>query len=229
MEDLKDFTGAGLNLTVPNVVDESALLEAIRDVWASAYSERSYQWRQRLLTNPEDIYPSVLLLRSVNVDASGILLTTGLAEGQPQDVTVVFNRGVGGAVAGQAAETWLLQWQGPDELLAPAREPTYQVLAEQGGIEERSTSFESPILSSQRRAALRSIATEVRARLPELPGIDSDGPFDVELGFADDRLWLFQARPFVENRRLRSVEYLRSLDRESRRDGQLSLDMPLQP
>ncbi len=60
MEDLKDFTGAGLNLTVPNVRGEKDLLQAIRDVWASPFTERSYQWRRRVLTNPPDVYPSVL-------------------------------------------------------------------------------------------------------------------------------------------------------------------------
>jgi len=229
MEDLDDFTGAGLNLTLPNVMDEAALLSGIRDVWASAYSERSYQWRQRLLTNPEDIYPSVLLQRSVNVDASGVLLTTGLTAGGPDDVTVAFNRGVGGAVEGQAAETWLLRDDGTAELLAPAREPIYRVLSGQGGVAERTATAETPILSPQRRAALRTVAADIRTRLRNAPGVESDGPLDVELGFVGDRLWLFQVRPFVENKNLRSAEYLRELDAVSRPNAQVSLTAPLQP
>src|SRR5262249_54200933 len=42
MEDLKDFTGAGLNLTVPNVRGKDLLFQAIREVWASPFTERSY-------------------------------------------------------------------------------------------------------------------------------------------------------------------------------------------
>jgi phosphoenolpyruvate synthase/pyruvate phosphate dikinase len=49
MEDLEDFTGAGLNLTVPNVLTEEAVLQAIRRVWASPYRERGYRWRQKYL------------------------------------------------------------------------------------------------------------------------------------------------------------------------------------
>lgn len=52
MEGLRDFTGAGLNLTVPNVADAGALRQAIRDVWALPFTERSYGWRQKLLLNP---------------------------------------------------------------------------------------------------------------------------------------------------------------------------------
>ena len=49
---------------------------------------------------------------------------------------------------------------------------------------------------------------------------------DTESG---DRLWLFQVRPFVENPNLRAAEYLRSLDRVSRPNAQISLTAPLQP
>lgn len=41
---------------------------------------------------------AVLLLRSVIVDASGVILTTGLTTGPPSDITVAFNRGTGGGV-----------------------------------------------------------------------------------------------------------------------------------
>ncbi|MGB3587467.1 MAG: PEP/pyruvate-binding domain-containing protein, partial [Tunicatimonas sp.] len=58
MEDLKEFTGAGLNLTLFNVVDKAKIIQGIKDVWASPYSERSYKWRQKYLLNPENVYPS---------------------------------------------------------------------------------------------------------------------------------------------------------------------------
>ncbi len=75
MEDIREFTGAGLNLTVFNVRNRDDLLQGIRDVWASPYSERSYLWRQKFLSNPENVFPSVLLLPSVNVDRSGVVIT----------------------------------------------------------------------------------------------------------------------------------------------------------
>ena len=36
MEDLKDFTGAGLNLTLFNVLEEDKIFQGIKQVWASA-------------------------------------------------------------------------------------------------------------------------------------------------------------------------------------------------
>ncbi len=212
MEDLKDFTGAGLNLTVFNVVDADKILQAIRDVWASPYSERSYSWRQKYLTNPESVYPSILVLPTVNVDKSGVLITTGISSSDPKDVTVAFNRGVGGAVEGQAAETFLLQSSGRDLLIRPARDESYTSVPATGGTQKQYTHLHEPILTWQDREKLRLFADEINTKLSAGQGIASAGPFDVELGFKNGKIVLFQVRPFVENKRARSSIYLRKLD-----------------
>lgn len=211
MEDLADFSGAGLNLTVPNVVREEDVLQGIRRVWASPYLERSYSWRQKYLLNPEDVYPSILILQSVNVDRSGVMITTGIASGDPDDVTIAFSRGIGGAVDGQAAESWLMT---PSEvrLLAPAREPTFRSLPTAGGISVEQTSYEERLLGPAELQILRTLAGDVKARLPEMPSMNSSGPWDVELGFQNGKMWLFQVRPFVENRSAESTTYLQNLD-----------------
>ena len=67
VEDLPGFTGAGLNLTVPNVIGFENVLEAIQRVWASPFSERAFAWRQNRMNHPEHVYPSVLLMKSVAV------------------------------------------------------------------------------------------------------------------------------------------------------------------
>ena len=42
VEDLPGFTGAGLNLTLPNVVGFDALTAAISRVWASPFTARAF-------------------------------------------------------------------------------------------------------------------------------------------------------------------------------------------
>ena len=101
MEDLESFTGAGLNLTVAHIQEEEQILQAIRDVWASPFSERSYRWRRSVLANPLAVYPSVLLTPSVNVEKSGVLITSGVSFGEADDLTVAFNWGVGMLVTAQ--------------------------------------------------------------------------------------------------------------------------------
>lgn len=211
MEDLKDFTGAGLNLTKFNVVSAETILQGIREVWASPYTERSYQWRQQYLTNPENVYPSILIIPSVDVDYSGVMVTTGISNQEEDDLTIAFNRGAGGAVDGQAAESFLLGKDGTQKLLSPAREPSFIMLPATGGSKNHLATFEQPILNADNLRLLTTFADQVKEQLPSSPGIETKGPFDIELGFKDNKLWLFQVRPFVENKNAAASSYLNAL------------------
>jgi hypothetical protein len=68
-----------------------------------------------------------------------------------------------------------------------------------------------PILSPDNLTDLRDLAAKMRQVLPTAPGVETEGPFDIELGFLDDRIWLFQVRPFVENKNAVASTYLESI------------------
>ncbi len=208
MEDLKDFTGAGLNLTVFNAVSEEKILQGIKDVWASPYTERSYKWRQKYLLNPENVYPSILIIPSVDVDYSGVLITKGISNGDNDAMTIAFSRGAGGAVDGQAAESYLLNKDGSRKMLSPAREPSRNSLPITGGTLKLRTTFENQILNESNFKNIRTIGDQIIKAYNDAGGT---GPYDIELGFLDDKLWLFQVRPFVENKRAASSAYLLSI------------------
>ena len=227
MEDLKEFTGAGLNLTLFNVREAQKIIDGIKQVWASPYTERSFKWRQRYLLNPENVFPSILVIPGVNNDCSGVMITKGVTSGSLEDVTIAFSRGVGGAVEGQMAESYLLESNGENHLLSPAREPVYTILPAEGGTEKRHTTFETPILSNYQVAAIRQFVPQLKRILPTAPGIETDGPFDVELGFQGNKLWLFQARPFVENKNALSSGYLESLNPNISGDKAVKMTVPL--
>ena len=223
MEDLKDFTGAGLNLTVFNVRDQEKIYQAIRDVWASPYTERSYRWRQKFLLNPENVFPSILILPTVNVESSGVMIIR--PEG---DATVAFSRGAGGAVEGQAAETYAMDRNGGVRLLAPSREVQFNVLPDTGGVSKARASFETPVLDAGQPEMLHRLAAVIQERMASvLP--EAGGAFDVEVGFYNGEIRLFQARPFVENKNARSSAYLNSLDPPPADDRFIDLEMTLKP
>jgi len=209
MEDLKDFTGAGLNLTLFNVTGTAKIKQGIKQVWASPYSERSFRWRQSYLLNPENVYPSILVIPTVNVDCSGVLITKGLGTGNAKDLTIAFSRGAGGAVDGQAAESYRLKTTGENKLFAPSREPYYNQLPVTGGMGKLPATFETPILNVQNLAAIRSFSKQLKQKMEETNGMQ--GPFDVEFGFLTNKLWLFQVRPFVENKNAAGDVYLESI------------------
>ncbi|QHI35007.1 Prodigiosin synthesizing transferase PigC [Kordia antarctica] len=225
MEDLKEFTGAGLNLTLFNIKNEDEIVKGIKRVWASAYTERSFKWRQKYLSNPENVFPSILIIPSVDVDYSGVMITKGINSGNDDDLTVAFSRGAGGAVDGQSAETRLITEKG-NTLLAPARQADYIRLPDYGGTKGYFTTFESPILNEKNIEDIRKIAKKVRAKMTEHTA-SSNQAYDVEFGFKDDKLWLFQIRPFVENKKAKSSEYLLSITPKIDADKMVSITTPL--
>ena len=79
-----------------------------------------------------------------------------------------------------------------------------------GGTRHYYTSFDSPILNAQNISDIREIAKKVRAKMTS-DTANSHQAFDVEFGFKDDELWLFQIRPFVENKNAKSSEYLSTI------------------
>ena len=209
MEDLKDFTGAGLNLTLFNLVDRNKILQGIKDVWASPYSERSYKWRQKFLTNPQDVYPSILIIPSVFVDRSGVVITRDFIENRPGSLNIAFSRGVGGAVDGQKAESWILNPIGSADLVSPSRDRSYKKLSKNGATQQNYSRLNEALIDYSDIKALWEVYEMIRK---EMPKAGMEAPYDIELGFVDDKLFLFQIRPFVENKKAGSSKYLSGLD-----------------
>lgn len=215
VEDLPGFTGAGLNLTVPNVVGFEAIVQAIQRVWASPFTERAYAWRQAHMAQPEHVYPAVLLLETFAAEKSGVLVTVDVDNGDRRWLSIAANEGVGGVVDGQAAEELRVsRADGEVHLLAQASAPRRAEPAPRGGIRKVPASGRDTLLTPAEIEQLRRLAHDVERRLP-LP-LAADGrpaPADIEFGFRDGRLALFQIRPFVESRHARRSQYLIEMDR----------------
>ncbi len=227
MEDLKEFTGAGLNLTLFNVKDSQKIWDGIKEVWASPYTERSFKWRQKYLLNPENVFPSILLIPGVNVDFSGVMITKGIKSGIDNDLTVAFSRGAGGAVDGQIAETYLVRMDQTYDLIAPSRESDFNYLLDSGGVEKRSATLEERIVTQDHIDKICRMAEQIRAELPKATESGYTGAYDVELGFKDGKIWLFQVRPFVENKKALSSDYLVSITPEINTKKLISLNTTL--
>jgi phosphoenolpyruvate synthase/pyruvate phosphate dikinase len=229
MEDLEEFTGAGLNLTVFNAVDRDKIFKGVRDVWASPYTERSYKWRQVYLENPENVYPSILVIPSVDVDYSGVLITTDFLNNEEGSVTVAMSRGAGGAVDGQAAETYIIDKEGEARLISPARENRRRRLPETGGSIMQHVDFDERILNAGDLEKIRAFADEIHQTMPGSKDGSYTGAWDVELGFKDGKLYLFQIRPFVENQLAANSEYLNSIDENVDLNTKLYINREIHP
>ena len=129
-------------------------------------------------------------------------------------ITVVVNEGVGGGVEGQAAESLRIRRSDGDVLLlGSATAPFKRVLKSSGGSELVMTSGSPRLLQPDEIRQL----LEFVDRLPGwfdnlLPEERAEAVADVEFGFVDGKLYLFQIRPFVQSKGAEQSRYLQDLD-----------------
>ncbi len=231
VEDLPGFTGAGLNLTVPNVVGVDHIVAAIREVWASPFTERSYSWRQAHMDGPEFVFPAVLVQHAFPSEKSGVKVTTDVESRRRNALSVAVNEGVGGAVDGQAAESLLVGTDtGVVRFLAQATAPRQRVLAPAGGLANVPASGAQAVLKEGEIAQLIRLAREVPSRFPSLGSDGRDpAPADIEFAFRSGRLTLLQIRPFVENKNAQRSQYLTQLDAAARARGSQTVSLDGRP
>ena len=214
VEDLPGFTGAGLNLTLPNVTGFDAIVAGIPRVWASPFTARAFAWRQSHMEHPEHVYPAVLLLRSVANEKSGVMVTQDIDTGNRAVLSVAVNEGVGGAVDGQSAESLRIDTRdGSVRVLAMATAPWRRMPAPGGGVVKLPVSGNDSVLQPDEIRQLITLARELPQRFPAITDdAGNPAPADIEFGFLDGRLQLFQLRPFLESRQARGSSYLNQMD-----------------
>jgi hypothetical protein len=227
VEDLAGFTGAGLNLTLPNVVGFENLLNGIAQVWASPFTARAFAWRQSHMTKPEHVYTSILLLESVASDKSGVLVTQDIDTGNRDVISVAVNEGLGGAVDGQAAESLRIALDGSYvRVLATATDPWWRIPNPEGGLHILPSSGSDTVLQPQEIDQIIDFAQHLPDKFP--PITDDEGnsaPADVEFGFVDGDLRLFQLRPFLDSKMAGGISYLHQMEARLKDTSSITVDM----
>jgi len=214
VEDMPNFNGAGLNLTIFNLMTFSDVLEGVKRVWASPFTYRSFSWRQSVISDPNLVFPSIVVLESVPAEKSGVLITADVDTGDRSKMTIATAEGVGGTVDGSPAET-LLYDQGKAVLLAQFKSPSRRmlVLTGKGGSQMVPSTGSERVLTDEELSELVAAAEKIGREFAAEKGVDGNPlPWDIEYGFVKGHLYLFQTRPFVGNSDLRNLPALAALD-----------------
>ena len=212
VEDLDNFNGAGLNLTVFNRKSLDDIYEGLKEVWASPFEFRSFSWRQTLIDDPLWVLSSVVILEAVPNDKSGVLVTADPNSGEPGRMLVATSEGVGGAVDGTSAETLLWSPQGV-ELISLFKSPWRNQLQPGGGSAIVPASGSDTVLAPAELQEITAAGRKIsEAFEPVKDPAGRPRPWDIEFGFAKGKLWLFQCRPFLGNDQLKNVPALAPLE-----------------
>lgn len=214
VEDLPGFTGAGLNLTLFNIVGFENIVKGVSQVWASPYTQRAWAWRQSHMKGPEHVYPAVLLLQTVPADVSGVMITQDVDSGDRAVLSVAVNEGVGGAVEGQAAESVRIDTRsGAVRLMGTATARRRMVPLASGGIAKLPVSGADTLLGQNEIRQLIAFSQEIPKQFPQHGEDGQPVAADVEFAFLKGKLWLLQIRPFNESRRAQGSGYLIRMDK----------------
>ena len=146
------------------------------------------------------------------------MVTQDIETGDKSVLSVAVNEGVGGAVDGQAAESLRIDTRdGSVRLLASATAVWQQLPKSTGGMDRLPVSDSQSVLKPDEIKQLINLAKELPQRFP--PIIDDDGnpaAADIEFGFLDGKLQLFQLRPYLESRDNKGSDYLSAMDNSMR-------------
>jgi phosphohistidine swiveling domain-containing protein len=219
VEDQPNFNGAGLNLTIFNLGSLDDIYQGLKKVWASPFTYRSFSWRQTLIDEPLWVLPSVVLLESIPSEASGVLITADINTGDQSKMLLGTSEGVGGAVDGTPTET-ILWSPGGSKLITTFKSPWRRLIVPGSGTRIVPSTGREFVLTPEEVKAITAAGLKIRKTLK--PALDKNGrpkAWDIEYGFANGKLWLFQVRPFIGNEDFSNIPALAGLDKDLKKDN----------
>ena len=193
-EDLPNFSGAGLYTTVPNVKSKQALSEAVKQSWASVFNYSAYEAR-RIAGLPHDsVKMSTFVQQGINADLSGVLVTLDPYDASRKNVSyIAAKRGVGIRVVEgkRLAEQLVYNHRvGSIQLISSSNETTALQLDDKGGVKEVPIDTGKRVMTDAQVKTLADTGSQIKA-------LFGNKPQDIEWAFANDRLVILQARPYL--------------------------------
>ena len=195
-EDLPDASFAGQQDTYLNVRGEDAVVQAVRDCWASLWTPRAIAYRHQMGIDQGKVAMAVVVQIMVPSEVSGILFTANPATGERSEAIVNASFGLGEAVVGGQVtpDTYVV-----DRATGEATETIIgtkeQQIVQEG---DQGTRLEAVDEAERGRS---SLSPEALRELVELGGAVEarfDGvPQDIEWAISAGRLHLLQSRPIT--------------------------------
>jgi pyruvate,water dikinase len=193
-EDLPDASFAGQQETFLNVTGE-ALLERVRECWASLFTQRAIYYRQEQGFDHAVVDIAVVVQRMVDADKSGVMFTSHPSTGAGV-VTIEAAWGLGEAVVSGAVtpdnyvidrETGeLRETTVADKKVMHVRDPETGETVEREVPEDRRS---ARVLDADELDELRALGEEIEAYYGE--------PQDVEWAIEGGEVYLLQSRPIT--------------------------------
>ena len=178
-EDLPGAAFAGQQDTFLGVEGDQAVVAAVRDCWASLFTERAVAYRARLGVDPATVAMAVVIQRMVPAELAGVMLTANPVTGARDQTVVDSSPGLGEAV------------------VAGLVTPDHALLGRDGAVISRQEGHGGTATGHAVAARLSEAQLAELARLGHAVQAHFGRPMDIEWALAKGRFLLLQARPMT--------------------------------
>lgn len=203
-EDTGKFSGAGLYSSVENVTEEDKVIEAVKTVWASIWNFAAYEARERNFVEHADTYMAVLVQVGIEMENGGVMITKDPFDAQNKGAVYIsatwgHNLSVTNPGAGDSKKRPI-----PEQILYTPKSNSVQVLTRSdqdtmfvtmpgGGLKEVPFDKRRRVLNDLVARRLVKVANEIKKLFG---GVEQD----IEWGIMKDKVYVVQARPYVEKK-----------------------------
>ena len=194
-EDSAEHSFAGIHSSVLCLNGADRLLGAIKETWASAFSERALVYRRRFDMPLDDIHIAVVVQRMVEAQRSGVMFSCNPTTGNPDEVVIssLWGAGEGVVGAGLATDTFVIDKK-TREVAADIVEKTEQLVLDSAGVgrlQEEEVPEPDRNIGSLSDEQVEQVV-EAGLAIEERFGCPQDIEFCID---ADGRLFVLQSRP----------------------------------
>jgi hypothetical protein len=192
-EDLPDLSFAGQQDTYLNVIGAEAVCDAVKACWSSLWTARALGYRTRYQISHDDLALAVVVQQLISSESSGVLFTANPLTGRRHEIVIDASLGLGEVVvAGHVEPDHYVvdthQWQ-IDSIKVGAK--AVSILPRPGGGTQivPQNNAERQALPDDQILVLSQIAQRVADQF--------GSPQDIEWAWADQQMYLLQARPIT--------------------------------
>jgi len=203
-EDLPGHSFAGQYDTYLGITDSAGCIDAVKKCWASLWTERAYDYRQKNGIDHLDVGMAVIVQSLVPADASGVLFTADPRYGPCGNIVIESCFGLGQAlVSGKVT---------PDRFVVHRKKlwPLFHTISEKkiecvldsnGTAKEQEVPNERSIAPSLEKKQIKRLAKLARKVEAEF-----GCPQDIEWAVSKSKIYLLQSRPITAFPQERSWE-----------------------
>lgn len=192
-EDLPNASFAGQQDSYLNVIGKDALLDAVKNCWASLWTARAISYRLKQKISPDDVKLAVVVQKLIDADVSGVAFSLNPNNNDYDEALINSNFGLGESiVSGQVTPDLFVVNKVSKKIIEKQLSNKDFVLVSKngGGIEQSKSSVPNDAsLTDAQVLEVSKLVTAVEAHY-ELP-------MDIEWAYQNAKLYLLQARPIT--------------------------------